>query len=60
MSKKSHELLTKIIRAVPERSRDEIEEIVGEEFVKWSEGNISEFQRKKAKGMMSSEFPHGR
>ena len=34
MSEKSHELLTKILRAVPERSRDELDEIVGEDFVK--------------------------
>ena len=44
MSEKTHELLKKILRAVPERSRDEIEEIVGEDFVKLGEGNISEFQ----------------
>ena len=29
LSIKSHELLTKILRAVPERSKDELEEIVG-------------------------------
>ena len=57
MSEKSHELLTKILQAVPERSRDEMEEIVGEDFMKWGEGNISDFQRKKAKRMMSSDFP---
>ena len=57
MSEKFHEPLTRILREVPERSRDEIEEIVGEDFVKWEEGNISNFQRKKAKGMMSSDFP---
>ena len=57
MSEKSHELLKKILRAVPERSKDELEEIVGEDFVKWGEGNISEFQRKKARRIMSSDFP---
>ena len=57
MSEKFHEPLTRILREVPERSRDEIEEIVGEDFVKWGEGNISNFQRKKAKGMMSSDIP---
>ena len=46
MSEKSHELLTKILGAVPESSWDDMEEIVGEDFV--SERNISEFQRKKA------------
>ena len=57
MSERSHELLRKMLRAVPERSRDELEEIVGDTFVKWGEGNISEFQKKKAKGIMSSDFP---
>ena len=57
MSEKSHELLKKILRAVPERSRDELEEIVGEDFMKWGEGNINEFQRKKARKIMSSDFP---
>ena len=56
MSEKSHELLRKIHRAVPERSRDELEEIVGEDFLSWGEGNISEFQKKKARGMVSSDF----
>ena len=56
-SEKPYELSTKILRAVPEMSKDEIKEIVGEDFVKWDEGNISEFQRKKAKRMMSSDFP---
>ena len=32
MSEKSHELLAKILRAVPERSRDKLEKIVGEFF----------------------------
>ena len=62
ISEKSHEFLRKIVRAVPERSSDELEEILGEDFVKWSEGNISEFQKKKkkAKKIMSSDFPHDR
>ena len=50
MSERSHEMLRKSLRAVPESSGDELEEIVGEDFVKWGEGNISEFQKKKAKG----------
>ena len=58
MSEKSHELRTKILRAIPERYKDEIDEIVREDFVKWDEGNIiREFQRKKAKWMMSTNFP---
>ena len=30
---------------------------MGEDFVKWGEGNISDFQKKKARGIMSSVFP---
>ena len=56
MSEKFHDLLRKIVRAVPERSRDELEEIMGEELKKWGEGNISEFQKKKARGIKSSDF----
>ena len=33
MSEKSHEMLRKMLRAVPERSTDELEEIMGEDFV---------------------------
>ena len=57
MSERSNELLRNILRAAPERSRDDLEEIVGEDFVKCGEGNISEFQKKKARGILSSDFP---
>ena len=57
ISERSHELLRKIRRAVPERCREELEKIVGEDFVKWGEGNISEFQKKKVRGIMSVIFP---
>ena len=56
ISEKSHELLAKNLRAVPEGSRDELEEIVGEDFMKLGDGNISEFQKKKASGTMSNNF----
>ena len=56
-SDKSHEFLRKIIRAVRERSREELEEMVGEDFVKLGDGNISEFQKNKARGIMLSDFP---
>ena len=49
--------MAKILRAVPERSRDELEEILGGDFVKFDYGNISEFQKKKASGTMSNDFP---
>ena len=54
MSERSHELLRKILRAVPQRYR---EKIVGEDFVKWGEGNICEFQMKKTRVKLPSDFP---
>ena len=49
--------MAKILRAVPERSRNELEEIAGESFVKMGEGIVSDFQKKKASGMMATDFP---
>ena len=57
MSERSYDLLTKIIWAVPKRSEGELQDIVGEDFMRLSEGNVSEFQRKKASGVLPTEFP---
>ena len=47
MSERSYDLLTKIIRAVPKRSEGELLDVGGENFMRLSEGNVSEFQKKK-------------
>ena len=57
MSENSYELLTKIIRAVLKRSEGELQDVVGENFMKLSEGNVSEFQKKKANRALPTEFP---
>ena len=57
MSERSYDLLTKVIRAVPKRSEGEMQDVVGEEFMRLSEGNVSEFQKKKASGVLPTEFP---
>ena len=57
MSERSYDLLTKIIRAVPKRSEGELQDVVGEEFIRLSEGRVSEFQKKKASGALPTEFP---
>ena len=57
MSEKSYDLLEKNIRAVPKRSEDELQDVVGEEFMRLNEGNVSEFQRQKASGVLPTEFP---
>ena len=58
MSERSYDLLTKIIRAIPKRSEGELHDIRVEVIMRLSEGNVSEFQRKKASGVFFTEFPH--
>ena len=57
MSDRSYDLLAKIIRAVPKRSEGELQNVVGEELMRLSEGNVSEFQKQKASGALPTEFP---
>ena len=57
MSERSYDLLAKIIRAVPKRSEGEMQDVVGEEFMRLNEGNVSEFQKQKASGALPTEFP---
>ena len=57
MSERSYYLLTKIIRAVPQRSEGELRDVVGEDFMMLSEGNVSEFQTKKASEALPTKFP---
>ena len=56
MSERSYDLLTKIIRAVPKRSEGELQDVVGEEFMRLIEGNVSEIQKKKASGALPTKF----
>ena len=56
-SERSYDLLTKIIRAVPKRSEGEMQDVVGENFMSLSEGNVSEFQKKKASGALPTDLP---
>ena len=57
MSERSNVLLAKIIRAVSKRSEGELQDVVGEEFKRLNEGNVSEFQKQKASGAVPTEFP---
>ena len=56
MSERSYDLVTKIIRAVPKRSESELQDVVGENFMRLNEGNVSEYQKKKASGALLTEF----
>ena len=57
MSERSYDLLAKIFRAVPKRSEGELQDVVGEEFMRLNEGNVSEFEKQKASGALPTEFP---
>ena len=57
MSERSYDLLTKIIRVVPKRSEGEFQDVVGEEFMRLNDDNVSEFQRQKASKALPTEFP---
>ena len=57
MSVRSYDLLAKIFWAVPKRSEGELQDVVGEEFMRLNEGNVSEFQKQKASGALPTEFP---
>ena len=58
MRERSYDLLTKIIRAVPKRSEGELQDIVSEDFMRLSEGNVSEFHRKEGKWSVTHRIPH--
>ena len=45
MSERSYDLLAKILWAVPKRSEGELQDVVGEEFMRLDEGNV--FQKQK-------------
>ena len=57
MSEKSYDLLTKIIRAVPKKSEGELQDVVGKSFMRLSESNVSEFQKRKVSGVLLTEIP---
>ena len=57
MSEGSYDFLGKIIRAVPKRSEGELQDVVGEDFMRLKKGNASEFQKQKASGALPTEFP---
>ena len=44
MSEKSYELLCKMYSAVPERTKEELESILGKKFMGYARGNFSEFE----------------
>ena len=56
MSEKSYELLCKMFSAVPERTKEELESIVGKKFMGYASGNFSDFERQKQKGSTVADY----
>ena len=56
MSEKSYELLCKIFSAVPERTKEELESILGRKIMGYASGNFSDFERQKQKGSTVTDY----
>ena len=56
MSEKTFELLCKMFSAVPERTIEELESILGKKFLGYASGNFSDFERQKQKGSTVTDY----
>ena len=55
-SEKSYELLCEMFSAVPERTKEELESILGKNFMGYASGNFSDFERQKQKGSTVTDY----
>ena len=53
MSEKSYKLLCKMFSAVPERTKEKLESILGKKFMGYASRNFSDFERQKQKDQQS-------
>ena len=56
MSEKSYELLCKMLSAVPERTKEELESILGKKFMGYASGNFTDFERQTQKGSTVPDY----
>ena len=56
MSERSDELLCKTFSAVPERTKEELESILGKKFMGYVSGNFSDFERQKQRGSTVTDY----
>ena len=56
MSEKSYELLCKISAAIPERTKEELEPILGKKVKGHASGIFSDFERQKQKGSTATDY----
>ena len=55
-SEKSYELLCKMFSAVPERTKKELESILGKKFMGYVSGNFGDFERQKQRGSTVTDY----
>ena len=55
-SKKFYELLCKMFSAVPERTKEDLESILGRKFMGNVSGNFSDFERQKQRGSTVTDY----
>ena len=56
ISERSYELLCKMFSAVPERTKEELESILGKKFMGYVSGNFSDFERQKQRGSTVTDY----
>ena len=56
MSERFYELLCKMFSAVPERTKEELESILGKKFMGYVSGNFSDFERQKQRGSTVTDY----
>ena len=54
--RKSYELLCKMFSAVPERTKEELEPILGKKLMGYASGKFSDFERQKQKGSTAIDY----
>ena len=55
-TEKSYELLYEMFSAVPERTKEELESILGRKFMGYVSGNFSDFERQKQRGSTATDY----
>ena len=56
LSENSFELLCKIFSATPERTKEELESILGKKFMEYVSGNFSDFERQKQRESTVTDY----
>ena len=56
MSEKSYKLLCETFSVVPERTKEELESMLGNKFMGYASGNFSDFERQKQKGSTFTDY----